>query len=56
MSIIGLNSILRTIPKDWDYDAQCTGEETETQRGEVTYSILQITQLVNSRVELEQTV
>ena len=56
MSIIGLNSILRTIPKDWDYDAQCTGEETETQRGEVTYSILQITQLLNSRVDLEQTV
>lgn len=44
------------MPKDWDYDAHCTGEETETQRGEVTYSVLQITQLVNSRVELEQTV
>lgn len=27
MSIIRLNSILRTIPKDWDYDAHCTGEE-----------------------------
>lgn len=41
------------IPKDWDYDAHCTGEEIETERGEVTYSILQITQLVNNRVELE---